>query len=46
MSELVNTNENDDQSKKLKPCCACPETKAPRDKWYGKKVSNCNFAKN
>lgn len=20
--------------KKLKPCCACPETKRPRDEWY------------
>jgi len=20
--------------KKLKPCCACPETREPRDKWY------------
>jgi hypothetical protein len=20
--------------KKLKPCCACPETKQARDKWY------------
>jgi hypothetical protein len=25
--------------KKLKPCCACPETKKARDAWYG-----CNFS--
>lgn len=23
-----------EQPKKLKPCCACPETKRARDKWY------------
>ena len=23
-----------DDKKKLKPCCACPETKQPRDAWY------------
>lgn len=23
-----------DEKKKLKPCCACPETKQPRDAWY------------
>ena len=22
------------EQKKLKPCCACPETKKPRDEWY------------
>jgi len=24
---------NKDESKKLKPCCACPETKKIRDTW-------------
>lgn len=28
--ELVST----DKEKKLKPCCACPETKKIRDAWY------------
>jgi hypothetical protein len=23
-----------EEEKKLKPCCACPETKKPRDQWY------------
>ena len=23
-----------EEKKKLKPCCACPETKQPRDAWY------------
>ena len=22
-----------DDKQKLKPCCACPETKRPRDEW-------------
>ena len=22
------------EAENLKPCCACPETKVPRDKWY------------
>lgn len=24
----------DEVPKKLKPCCACPETKRARDQWY------------
>lgn len=28
--ETPNTN----KEKKLKPCCACPETKKIRDTWY------------
>jgi hypothetical protein len=23
-----------DEAKLAKPCCACPETKQPRDKWW------------
>lgn len=23
-----------EEKKKLKPCCACPETKKARDTWY------------
>ena len=23
----------EEKPKKLKPCCACPETREPRDKW-------------
>lgn len=30
-SESTKTTE---QPKKLKPCCACPETKKARDTWY------------
>lgn len=25
--------QNEEQPKKLKPCCACPETKKARDTW-------------
>lgn len=28
------TVENEEAPKKLKPCCACPETKRVRDEWY------------
>lgn len=28
------TQTNGDEPKKLKPCCACPETKKARDTWY------------
>lgn len=28
------TDENNGQPKKLKACCACPETKKARDAWY------------
>lgn len=26
-------NEAEGEKKKLKPCCACPETKKARDQW-------------
>ena len=26
-------NKSEDKPK-LKPCCACPETKRPRDEWF------------
>lgn len=28
-----NNDDNKEQPKKLKPCCACPETKKVRDAW-------------
>ena len=30
--------------KKLKPCCACPETKRPRDECIMEKVSDKNLS--
>ncbi|VEN38990.1 unnamed protein product [Callosobruchus maculatus] len=30
-------SQNAEQPKKLKPCCACPETKRARDAWYYRK---------
>ena len=24
----------EEKSEKLKPCCACPETRKKRDEWY------------
>lgn len=29
-----------EEPKKLKPCCACPETKRVRDAWYFKFLGN------
>lgn len=36
VKEIANTPSptTDEQPKKLKPCCACPETKRVRDAWY------------
>ena len=31
MSEKAQSTENGEEKKKLKPCCACPETKKARD---------------
>ncbi len=37
------------EQKKLKPCCACPETKRPRDKWLvylknkTKRILSCHY---
>lgn len=34
-SRITHTNETINEApKKLKPCCACPETKKARDAWY------------
>lgn len=32
-SDKESTNKVESEPKKLKPCCACPETKQVRDKW-------------
>jgi len=32
----VGDKKEESSEKKLKPCCACPETKKARDEWYVK----------
>lgn len=33
-SQVAPTDGASGEPKKLKPCCACPETKKARDTWY------------
>lgn len=33
-SDTTPTSATLEEPKKLKPCCACPETKKPRDQWW------------
>lgn len=33
-NEETKMQDNQGEKKKLKPCCACPETKKARDTWY------------
>lgn len=46
MSSKDQSSTPKDGEKKLKPCCACPETRQPRDTWYASSFVACFYSEN